>query len=207
MPVTVDQESLNARELGFGNVGDVLNQLHRCGRLVLRILIDGESPDMKQMATVRATPIDDRVIYIETEDLRKTALDVLSNADTQLREADLLKDEAADLLRTDQWPPFMEKLSQCVGFWQDAQRAVVTVSRFFSIDLDALLVQGRPLSKMLGEFAGQLRDLQSALQAADPVRLTDLLTYEIEESGNSWRLAVDAVRARIDPRSVVQSAA
>ncbi|HEV8293024.1 MAG TPA: hypothetical protein VGP94_13910, partial [Tepidisphaeraceae bacterium] len=99
MSVTIDHEPLPVRELGLETVGQVLAHVARENRLVVQVLIDGEEPDIDQIGSVRATPIDGRTIFIETANSAELAQNVLDEVVDQLTSAEQSKQAAADLLQ------------------------------------------------------------------------------------------------------------
>jgi hypothetical protein len=197
MPVIIDQVSLNADDLGIVTIGQVLSRVWRANRLVVRLVIDGDSPDLRNIEAIRNTPLENRTVFIETADPRQTAIDSLLQADDQLRQADQLKNETADLLRANQWTAALTKFAQCLQCWLETQQVVSGVARLLKIDLEILHAGDQTLARQLAEFAGQLRQIQSALEAGDLVGLTDLLVYETADTSDHWRAAVQAMRVAI----------
>jgi hypothetical protein len=207
MAVIIDDEEFNAAKLGLGTLGQILLHLQRNNRLVLRLLIDGEAPDPAHIESVRSTGASDHIIYLETVDARQTALDSIALAQQRVAQADSFKEEAADLLRQNQWQPAMQKLAECLARWREAQQTVLAVSKYFSLNLERITVKGEALSISLHQFAVRLRDIQAALQSEDAVGLTDLLAYETADCGQWWGGAIDAIGALIPATLPVQSAA
>ena len=207
MAVIIDDEDFNAGKLGLGTLGQVLLHLQRNNRLVIRLLIAGEAPDPAHIDSIRCTGLSDHVIYFETVDARQTALDSIALAQQRVAQADGFKDEAAELLRQNQWAAAMQKLSECLARWREAQQTVLAVSKYFSLNLERITVKGEALSVSLHQFAVRLRDIQTALQAEDAVGLTDLLAYETAQCGQWWSGALDGVRVMISTPLSVQSAA
>jgi hypothetical protein len=205
--IIVDQESLRASDFGLTTLGQLLRHLHQSGRLITRLVIDGECPDLDTLPTLQGKSLEGQTIFIETADPHQTAIEALEQIESQLPAADQAKNAAAECLRANQWPGAMEHLAVCVTRWQEAQKAIVAVSRLFKIDLDRLVVTGRPLNDLSCQLASQLREIQTALQSADLVGLTDLLVYETENTSEQWRSAVHALRMAISVPMHVQSAA
>src|SRR5687768_13030329 len=98
MSVTVDQQPLPADRLGLKTVGQVLKHLRRDNRLVVHVLIDGKEPDLQRLKAIQRTPIANHTVFIETADPRTMAGQVLDEVESQLGEADRLKNESARLL-------------------------------------------------------------------------------------------------------------
>ena len=197
MSVTVDQEPLAAEELGLATVGEVLAHLQRDDRLVVNLLIDGQRPDLSGMSQIRKSSVLGRTLFIETARPKQVALDVMDEVETQLRNADEFKSEAADLLQRNQVAKAMEKLGVCFTTWQVAQESVVKTGQLLRIDLGALVVEGQSLMEIMSEFTGQLRQIKETLVDRDFVLLSDILLYETTESSRKWGAVLEAMRAVI----------
>jgi hypothetical protein len=197
MPVTVDHSTLRAEELGLRTVGQVLAHLQRARRLVVHVLIDGREPDLRQLGDVRKSPLKDHHVFIETADPREMALDILKQVESQLGEADRIKNEAAKLLQNNQNVKAMEKLSGCLTTWQHAQESLLGTARLLQIDLDKIIVARAPLTTLIAKFAEQLKEIRSSLENRDFVSLRDVLIYETGETSAQWREALEAMRRLI----------
>jgi len=194
MPVTVDQATLRAEELGLRTVGQVLAHLQREKRLVVHMLIDGQEPDLRTLGDVRKSPIKDHHVFIETADPREMAIDILRQVEAQLGEADRIKNEAAKLLQTNQNVKAMEKLSGCLTTWHHAQESLRGTAKLMNIDLDKINAAGKPLSELFTGFADQLREIRTSLENRDFVSLSDVLIYDTEQTSAQWRDALEAMR-------------
>ncbi|MGA2441337.1 MAG: hypothetical protein ABSH08_10280, partial [Tepidisphaeraceae bacterium] len=188
---------LRAEELGLRTVGQVLAHLQREKRLVVHVLIDGLEPDLRRLGDVRKSPLKDHHVFIETADPREMAMDVLKQVESQLGEADRIKSEAAKLLQSNQNVRAMEKLSGCLTTWQHAQESLLSTARLLKIDLDQILIAGRPLTELIAQFAEQLKLIRSSLENRDFVTLGDVLIYETEQTSAQWRLALEELRRMI----------
>jgi hypothetical protein len=207
MSVTVDHEKLDVQTSGLQTVGQVIQQLQKSRRLIVRLVIDGDAPDLTNMPAIQRLPLAGHTIFIETVDPLEASLEVLVNAYTELNRADQFKAEASDLLRSNKWGEAMEKLRQCLALWQGAQRAIVTVGKLFKIDVEQMIVATRPLRALSEDFARQLNNLQAAIQSVDLVGVSDVLIYETAHTGDTWRAAIEALRAVIRQPVAVQSVA
>ena len=65
------------------------------------------------------------------------------------------------------------------------------------IDLDQIIIGGRPLTELILQFAGQLKEIRSSLENRDFVSLGDVLIYETEHTDAQWRLALEELRRMI----------
>jgi hypothetical protein len=146
---------------------------------------------------IRQSTLAGHTVFIETAEPRSMALEVLAEVEQQLNEADRLKSEASDLLLRNQNVKAMERLSGCFSTWQHAQESVLKTAQLLRIDLNTIHIEGRPLTGLLGEFTGQLRQIKSALENRDFVSLSDILLYETTETTSQWRAALRSLRHRI----------
>ena len=197
MSVTVDHQPLPAEQMGLTTIGQVLSHLKKEKRLVVHVLLDGEEPDLEQLSTLKAAPLLGHTLFIETAEPKRMALDVLEQVEQQLTEADRLTSDAVTLLRENQNLKAMEKLKGCFSTWQHAQESVMKVAQLLRIDLAKILVDGRPFTAVLGEFAQQLKLIKTALENRDFVALVDTLVYEVSESSTHWRAAIQSMRSVI----------
>jgi hypothetical protein len=195
MPVTIDHEPLCTEDLGLTTIGHVLSHVHATrNRLVVNLLIDGKEPDLDRMSDVKRVLLNGHTLFIETAEPRAMALDVLSEVEQQLAEADRLKTEAVDLFQRNAATRAMEKLSGCFSTWQHAQQSLLKTAQLLRIDLVRVNVHGRSLHDVLGQFIGQLREVKQAMENRDFVTLADVLTYEMTETTEQWRSAIGAMR-------------
>ena len=198
MSVTVDHEPLAVGVLNLETVGQVLSHLQRENRLVVQVLLDGETPQPGQFGTLRQTRLEGRTLYIETADPRVLALEVLDEVVQQINESEPLKGEAAELLQRNQLGKAMEKLGAVLRAWHHAQESVVKITELLRLDLNCVLVDGRPLQGLLEEFAEQLRSIRGALEQRDFVTLGDVLMYETGETAQRWLATVEALCRTIE---------
>ena len=197
MPVTIDHETLLTDDLGLTTIGQVLSHVHTRNRLVVNLLIDGEEPDLDRMGDVKRVLLNGHTLFIETAEPRQMALEVLSEVEQQLDEADRLKGEAVDLLQRNAAVRAMERLSGCFSTWQHAQESLLKTGQLLRIDFARIAVDGRRLDDVVNEFAGHLREVKLAMENRDFVTLADVLTYEMTRTTDHWRQAIGAMRGEI----------
>jgi hypothetical protein len=194
MPVMVDDQPLAIEKMGLKTVGQVLSHVQRENRLVINLLIDGKAPDLSGMGALRGSPLNGHTIYIETADPQTIALSALTEVERQLDDSEQLKTDAVDLLQQNQPGKALERLSGWFHVWNTAQESVSKVAQLLRIDLDELRADGQPLSGVLETFAGQLREIKSAIENRDFVTLGDILTYEATQTDANWRGVLTALR-------------
>jgi hypothetical protein len=193
----VDQQPLATEPLGLKTVGQVLSHLQKDNRLVVHVLIDGQEPDLDRIAAVCSKPLMGHTLFIETAQPKQLALEVLGEVEKQLDEAERLKNDAVQLLQSNQQTKAMEKLAGCFSTWQHAQESIQKTAQLLRVDLARVTVAEKPLTNLLQAFAGQLQQIKSALENRDFVTLGDILTYETTETSNQWRAAISSLRAVI----------
>jgi hypothetical protein len=197
MTVMVDQQPLATDSLGLKTVGQVLSHLQKDNRLVVHVLIDGQEPDLDRIASICNRPLQGHTLFIETAEPKRLALQVLSEVENQLDEADRLKNDAVQLLSGNQQTKAMEKLAGCFSTWHHAQESIQKVAELLRVDLSRVMVNEKPLKDALDDFGAQLRQIKSALENRDFVTLGDILTYEATETSNQWRSAIQSLRSII----------
>jgi hypothetical protein len=178
MTVMVDQQPLATEPLGLKTVGQVLSHLQKDNRLVVHVLIDGQEPDLDRIAAVCSKPLMGHTLFIETAQPKQLALEVLGEVEKQLDEAERLKNDAVQLLQSNQQTKAMEKLAGCFSTWQHAQESIQKTAQLLRVDLARVTVAEKPLTNLLQAFAGQLQQIKSALENRDFVTLGDILTYQ-----------------------------
>lgn len=194
MSVTVDHEDLAVEEMGLTTVGEVLHHLQRDNRLVIKLLIDGEQPNLAIMGQLRAKPVNGHTLFIETAAPREIALDVLAEVDAELERADELKSQVVELLQKNEPAPAMQRLSGCFTVWNAARESLQKTTQLLRIDLETIRLDTCTLHESLLQFAEQLRQIKTALESRDFVSLADVLEYEMTQTTDRWRQAIGVVR-------------
>jgi hypothetical protein len=197
MTVMVDQQPLATEPLGLKTVGQVLSHLQKDNRLVVHVLIDGQEPDLDRIAAICNRPLVGHTLFIETAEPKLLALEVLSEVEKQLDEADRLKNDAVQCLQSNQQTKAMEKLAGCFSTWQHAQESIQKTAQLLRVDLSRVIVAAKPLTIILQGFTEQLQQIKSALENRDFVTLGDILSYETTETSSQWREAIVSLRAII----------
>ncbi|MCC6240617.1 MAG: hypothetical protein IT448_10000 [Phycisphaerales bacterium] len=190
MPVSIDNTIINTEQLGLKTLGQVLEYINKQARVAVAILLDGKSPQLSDMDTLRSADTEIHTIQLETADPREMAMDALIDMQKALDQADASKNRAAELLQRNQAKAAMLPLNACLETWQQAQQCITQSAQLVGINLDSVEVGGRNLQSMANHFAGQLREIRRALEDQDYVALGDVLNYELDETGQHWRDAI-----------------
>ena len=122
------------------------------------------------------------------------------DASEALRTVDLLQQDAAQLLQSDQTAPALERLGEAISIWMSVQQALTMGLQL--VQIDPASVRGKdasPLSldDMIGELNAHLRQMHASLQGGDSVALADALMYEMPPVVLQWRELLDSLRAQL----------
>lgn len=197
MSVTVDDQPLAAESLGLRTVGEVLTHLRSKQRLVVHVVIDGREPDLEHLDELRAQPLGQRALFIETVEPRQIADDVFDQVQGLLSDAETLRGEAVTHLQAGEHASALKKLGTCFTTWNHTQESVEKIARLLSVDLARVRVNQDSLQAWLKAFARQLNDIRSALESRDYVMLSDILAYEAHDTSERWQSAIAAIRETI----------
>ncbi|MGF1632485.1 MAG: hypothetical protein ACFCVE_01435 [Phycisphaerae bacterium] len=197
MHVVVDSETLATEELGIQTVGQVLAHLRKGNRLVTSVLVDGQTPDLKELASLRARHLNGMTLFVETTEPNTMAHEVLDELERHIEEAEKIKSLAVEMLQRGQQGRALEGLARCFAAWQTTGEAITKVCRLLDLDTTRLPIRGVSLEDALADFARQLRQIRSALESRDFVRLADTLAYETSELSPTWRSAIGEIRRRV----------
>lgn len=193
MSVTIDQEFLEVETLGIQTVGQLLQYLQQNGRLVVQFLCDGVTPDADLVPSLRKEPLEGHTIFMETVDPRELAVDVLDQIGQHLGDTDEIRRGIVNLLREGNLAKAMERLSGCFSVWQQTQDTILKTAQLLQLDLDQVRWEQGSLGELLMEFKNQLQQLRLALQDRDYVTLADILAYEMCQTSQKWRFAIDSL--------------
>ncbi len=175
------------------------------GRVVVEVCIDGapwtarelDSPDLSRRTA-------DEISLVST-DLRELVAKTLTDAAGALTEADALQRAAAKGIQANEHAPAMEKLGEALSIWSSVRESVVKACEATRIDLEALRIADESVQTSVDLLHDRLRTVRAALEADDPVALSDTLLYELPEAVVAWREMihglVDHVRAGDGPLS------
>jgi hypothetical protein len=202
MPVTIDQESFPAESMGMTTVEQVITHAQRDRRIVVNVMIDGQSTPVDQISRIRKSLIVNQTLYIETAQPGELALDVLDHLRDLLNKSQPSRQAAIELLDKNQIGPAMEKLSAYFSNWQQAHESVIKVSQLLGLNLEAIAVAEQSIEQILTEFTLQLRQVKQTLSDRDFVTLSDILIYEAPVTLARWLGVADALGEAASPDSV-----
>ncbi len=164
------------------------------GRTVTDVLVDGTRWSDDQLASPDIEQATATEVQIITADPGELVSETFAEAAWALADAGKLQEEAAQLIQAGQPRDAMDRLRDAVSIWLSVQDAVTKGSQLAHLDLDSVNMDGISARLCIERLAEQLRMIRSALQANDPVGLSDTLLYEMPEVVNEWRGLLEQLR-------------
>ncbi len=167
------------------------------GRTVTDVLVDGTRWSDDQLASPDIEQATATEVQIITADPGELVSETFAEAAWALSDAGKLQEEAAQLIQAGQPRDAMDKLRDAVSIWLSVQEAVTKGSQLARLDLDSVTMDGISAQLCIERLAEQLRMIRSALQANDPVGLSDTLLYEMPEVVDEWRRLLEQLRGHV----------
>lgn len=164
------------------------------GRTVTDVLVDGTRWSDDQLASPDIEQATAAEVQLITADPGELVSETFAEAAWALSDAGKLQEEAAQLIQAGQPKDAMDKLRDAVSIWLSVQEAVSKGSQLARLDLDSVTMDGISARLCIDRLTEQLRMIRSALQANDPVGLSDTLLYEMPEVVNEWRRLLEQLR-------------
>ncbi len=168
------------------------------GRTVTDVLVDGTRWSDDQLASPDIEQATATEVQIITADPGELVSETFAEAAWALSDAGKLQEEAAQLIQAGQPRDAMDKLRDAVSIWLSVQAAVTKGSQLARLDLDSVTMDGISARLCIERLAEQLRMIRSALQANDPVGLSDTLLYEMPEVVDEWRGLLEQLRGLVE---------
>ena len=173
------------------------------GRVVVEVCIDGAAWTARELGSPDLNRGTADEISLFSADLRELVAKTLTDAADALTGADDLQRAAAKAIQANKHAPAMEKLGEALSIWSSVREAVVKACEATRIDLEALRIGDESVQTSVDLLHDRLRTVRAALEADDPVALSDTLLYELPEAVVAWREMihglVDHVRAGDGP--------
>lgn len=169
------------------------------GRMIVDITLDGVPVDISDLETsVRAgaSLAAEHEIRITTAEPADLVSQVLRDAAGALEEADALQQSAAESIQAGRLPQAMESLSAALGIWSSVQQALAVGAQVPGLDLMAELASDHH-QQALARLNTHLRAIRQALEARDPVGLSDTLLYDLPDVVVQWRSLLHELRQRL----------
>lgn len=167
------------------------------GRTVTDVLVDGTRWSDDQLASPDIEQATAAEVQLITADPGELVSETFAEAAWALSDAGKLQEEAAQLIQAGQPKDAMDKLRDAVSIWLSVQEAVSKGSQLARLDLDSVTMDGISARLCIDRLTEQLRMIRSALQANDPVGLSDTLLYEMPEVVDEWRRLLEQLRGLV----------
>ncbi len=183
-------------------VGAVTEFLRAKNRAMLSLQVDGKTitPEIL-LAELEGTPLDEiGTLEVASEDIQVLVEELLRELRENLPELPDACRALAEVFHgedpTEGYEPF-ESLAQ---IWEHVKNQELLAARGLDLDLDAMVIDGVPITKMHEDLNGFLREAAGALENEDTVLLGDLLEYELapraEQEAEIVKLLQEQVAAK-----------
>lgn len=189
-------------DVGGDTLGDVLGaagkRLGPAGRVIVEVVIDGESLVGESLATRQGESAAGMVIELTSADPKELALGLLEQVRRRLDEAATLQTDAAACLQRDDEADAMKQLGEAVVIWQQTQQAVQQSAAMMNVPLSELAGGDATFEELTRSLIEQLQSLRDGLTARDTVAVADTLAYEWPATTQRWRGVVERLMEKID---------
>lgn len=161
------------------------------GRLIVEIVVDGESWTEERLNRDSTTQVADEV-RLTSADPKELVCQTFEEAAEALLDADRLQQSAAELMQADQIAQGMNQLNEAFSIWLSVQQAVVMGTQVAGIDFEQSLANspaaaGQSINAIIEHLNQQLRAVRDALENRDTIALADLLLYDLPDVVLQWR--------------------
>jgi len=188
-------------ELGAESVGQaiaaVADLAEADGRMIVEVHVDGEHWTERELGSPDHANITAEEVRLVSADPVELVSRTFADADEALSAADGLQQEAAELIQADEQRKAMDRLGSALSIWVAVQQAVERGAQLMNVDLDDVRVSEVTAQKTIEDLAEHLRGMRSALEAEDPIQLSDTLRYELPEVVQQWRGLLRELQFRV----------
>ena len=202
MRILIDEQP---SDIQASSIGEAINtaaaEAEGRGRVIVEVVVDGEPWNEEQLASAELCAGRAQELRLVSADLIDLVQQTLADASEILAGADELQRAAAELLQADRRAEAMDKLAEALVVWRAVQTAVFKSSQALQLDLDNVRVGESTMSQSVTRLNEQLVTLRSALEANDPVALSDALLYEMPHVVAEWREALLAIQTHVRERT------
>ncbi len=185
-------------------LGDVVEEVRAAvagdRRVIVGVVCDGIDVSGDDLNARLAEPVE----RFERVDLRtgqpeQLVGEAMRQALGLLSETDRRREQAVDALTRGDQQEATQALGECFRNWSQIHQGIAQSLAFLELDTHTFTVNGQPLESALAAIGEQLTQVRESLQAGDNVMLADTLQYELGESANTWKAAMEAILAHIAP--------
>lgn len=190
-PVQISGESL------ADILQDTQSRLAPTGRIVVEVLVDGESVVGQALESRADETITDREVRMTTAAPAELAREALAQARDRLNDAREARAKAADAFQEDRQRDALMQLGAMIEVWQQVQQTVLSVAQLIELDLDAFNVEDQPVTQLVDSLVEQLHQLRDGIQGGDIIALGDTLAYEWSTTIEKWDALIVAMDGRV----------
>ncbi len=167
-------------------------------RVLANMAVEGQPIQVESLEQWLARPCDQlgRVEFV-TACPRQLAHQTIQEASALFGEIGQWQQGAAEKLSAGQTGKAMEQLLACLVRFKAAQEAVSDAVQLNRLDLDGLMVAGRPMAQVIGELSARLAEIRAALKSSDLALLGDLLNYEFPKITGQWQAILGELGRRL----------
>jgi hypothetical protein len=205
MRILIDEQP---SDIQASSIGEALNSAAadagQRGRVIVEVHVDGETWSEEQLSSTERCAETAEELRLISADLRELVQQTLGEASEILPGADELQRAAAKLLQADQHTEAMDKLGEALAIWRTVQTAVFKSAQALGIDLEAVVVDGVSIAQGVQQLNAKLADLRGALEANDPVGVSDTLLYEMPDVVSAWRAGLLALQMYVQQQAEQQ---
>lgn len=173
-------------------------ELQSQGRVVVEVKLDGRTLPAEELEQCGSDSVGGAEVRLYSADTRSLAIDALEQVRYRLGAARQQQGAAADLLQQDKAVEALQQVAQATEAWLQVQQAVQMAAAMGGINLDALEVDGRPVSELMEGLVAGLRNLKELLTHRDTVALADALAYEWPELTDRWDRLIEVMVDRLE---------
>ncbi len=199
MNVYIDDVEANISTNAEQVLDDVLQaareQVNEAGRMIVGLICDGINVADEELAETLQKPQSDfQRVDLQSADPVELVREALAQAEQLLDETARSAKGIVEQLTCGNTAEAMPILSSCCQAWLEIHGGVANAMNALRIDPNTMDVGGKPIVEVLGEPIRVLNDIKEAVTARDFVLLSDILSYEFEETAEAWRSIIEAIR-------------
>lgn len=168
-------------------------------RMVVAVYCDGKAMDGADLNAVLDAPAASfGQLELQTQPVAALVRTTLEQAIALVESAGTVRSSAADLLERGDHVGAMGQLQKLLEIWRQAQQSLVFSGEALGIDLDSLEVEGTRFADLLTIMKANLADLREAMRNQDPVLISDLLRYDLEDVFNKWGSLLASMKSAVN---------
>ncbi len=192
-PMELDAPSLRT---AFGSAVELANGR---GRVIVDVLIDGTPIPGDLIADPSDEPMAGEELRFTSAEPRAMVRETLLDAVEALDQVIEHQREAADLVMAGKIDSVRASLEPVVGIWQAVVLAIQRGAELLDLELDALRVEGEPLSVRIAGLSERLGEVIRAVDRSDWSALADTLAYDMGDQAIAWQTMLQELAQSIYP--------